>query len=280
MPDHPFCKATTGGTARSVGSRLLASLAIAGGVAALGYRARALSADGAVAATAVGGALLARRDVRSIAALAVFFVSGSALSRLHEPSDVVERGSQRTAQQVLANGGIAGLCAAFARRSDTRMAAAARGALAAAAADTWATEIGRLSATPPRMLLAGTMATPGTSGAVTALGMLGSLAGACAIAAIELPTHATGQRRALAAGAAGTAGALADTLLGELVQERRWCPACDAATEAPVHACGAATTHVGGVAGVTNDVVNLLCTAVGAGVAALLSSGAATLRDG
>lgn len=271
---------STASTSRPVW-RSLASLTLAGGVAALGYRARALSADGAVAATAVGGALLTRRDARSIAALAVFFVSGSALSRLHEPSDVVQRGSQRTAQQVFANGGVAALCTALARRPETRLAAAAHGALAAAAADTWATEIGRLSATPPRLLLAGTVATPGTSGAVTALGMLGSLAGACAIAAVELPANARGQQRALVGIASGLAGSLADTLLGELVQERRWCPTCDAATEAPLHACGTPTTHSGGVPGVTNDVVNLLCTTVGATVAALLSPGTRkTMRQG
>ena len=263
--------------------RLLTSLAIAGGIAALGYRARALSADGAAAATAVGGALLFRRDARSIAALAMFFVSGSALSRLHEPSAVVERGSQRNARQVLANGGIAGLCAALARRTDARAAAAARGALAAAAADTWATEIGRLSSTPPRMLLAGNVAIPGTSGAVTTLGMLGSVGGACALATVELPTKADGRRRALFSVAAGSVGALADTLLGELVQERRWCPTCEVATEAPVHACGTPTTHIGGIEGVTNDVVNLLCTAVGAGVAALLGArtrARETMREG
>ena len=70
----------------------------------------------------------------------------------------------------------------------------------------------------------------------------------------------------------GIVGALLDSLAGELVQERRYCPSCNVATEARVHRCGTPTGFSGGIRGVTNDVVNVMCTATGAviGSAALL----------
>ena len=70
---------------------------------------------------------------------------------------------------------------------------------------------------------------------------------------------------------AGAAGALADSVLGATVQERRWCDACARGTERRVHDCGAATRQVGGVGGVDNDVVNLAATLTGALVVALLA---------
>lgn len=69
----------------------------------------------------------------------------------------------------------------------------------------------------------------------------------------------------------GVAGALADSLSGALIQERRWCNACSAATEQAIHVCGTRTKRVGGIAGFDNDVVNLLCSFVGALVALLMA---------
>ncbi|MDF1506482.1 hypothetical protein PYV61_26240, partial [Roseisolibacter sp. H3M3-2] len=69
-------------------------------------------------------------------------------------------------------------------------------------------------------------------------------------------------------------GALA-MLTGATLQERRRCPACGAGTERAVHGCGTRTVRVGGVPGLGNDAVNVLCGAVGAlagGAAALLAA--------
>ena len=111
---------------------------------------------------------------------------------------------------------------------------------------------------------------PGTSGGVTVAGCLAMAAGAAFVAiiarAISLPDAV------VVIVAAGISGALADSLLGATLQEKRWCPACNAASERRVHDCGAPTAFRGGVAWIDNDAVNLFSTLVGAAVAAILAT--------
>ncbi|HMM43400.1 MAG TPA: DUF92 domain-containing protein, partial [Thermomicrobiales bacterium] len=150
----------------------------------------------------------------------------------------------------------------------------AAGSLAAATADTWATEIGSTSPDTPRLIVSRRPAVPGTSGAVTARGLAAALGGA---GLLGLTTFAVGRSESRACDAAtvvvaGVAGSLVDSVLGELVQERRWCPRCDKPTEARLHRCGEPTVVVGGCRGVTNDVVNVVCTASGTAVAAALGA--------
>jgi uncharacterized protein (TIGR00297 family) len=156
-------------------------------VSTAGYRAGALSANGAVAATAVGGAVVAGVGFRRATPLVAYFVSSSALS--HLPATVVlnqRRGSQRDAIQVLANGGVAAflaLAAALApERARLALQAGYGGAVAAAAADTWATEIGGRVGRRPRSIVTLAPVPPGTSGGVTLAGIAASAAGAAFVA--------------------------------------------------------------------------------------------------
>jgi uncharacterized membrane protein len=84
------------------------------------------------------------------------------------------------------------------------------------------------------------------------------------------------QRGFVAVLAGGVAGALADTLVGAWLQERRRCPACGSATEQAVHDCGTSTVPAGGLRGLDNDRVNLLCALAGAIVAPLVHAGIRT----
>ncbi|MEP6692372.1 MAG: DUF92 domain-containing protein [Gemmatimonadaceae bacterium] len=138
----------------------------------------------------------------------------------------------------------------------------AAGSLAAAAADTWATEIGTLAGGAPRMITTWRLLPAGTSGGVTASGLLAALAGAAAMAGAAV---AFGWSSSIAPAvlAGGVAGSLADSLLGALWQSRRRCDACAMATEQRVHRCGARTRASGGVAWLTNDAVNCGCALVG-----------------
>ena len=64
--------------------------------------------------------------------------------------------------------------------------------------------------------------------------------------------------------------AIADSVVGATLQDRRWCDTCQTSTERAVHGCGTPTRHAGGITAVDNDLVNLIATVAGAAVAALL----------
>jgi uncharacterized protein (TIGR00297 family) len=244
-------------------------------VALTAYRANTLTESGALAATATGTVAVAAGWSWGIL-LVAFFVSGIGLSRVGarrkaEMLDaIVAKNRARDVWQVLANGGLYAAAAAASVVSPAPVwMAIGIGALAASAADTWATEVGTLIGGEPRSIVSGKTVPPGTSGGVTLAGSAAALGGAAfmataaALVGWPVPLYV--------AIASGIAGAFADSLAGALIQERRWCAACRAPTERPVHVCGTRTGRVGGVAGFDNDVVNLLCSFVGALVALLMS---------
>jgi len=257
-------------------ARSLAGLVAAGAIAVAARRVRALSPGGALAATAVGTACVAAGWSWG-ALLIAFFVTSTALSRFRaavkerRTASVVAKGGERDAIQVLANGGpFAAAALASLALPWPGWPAVAGGALATAAADTWATEIGTLAAAPPRSILSGEVVAPGTSGGITAAGTIAAAGGALFVGATA---WLLGWPPRVAAGAAagGFAGALVDSLLGAAVQARRWCDRCGVATERVTHGCGAPTRAAGGLAWLDNDGVNLASALVGALVALLLA---------
>src|SRR5690349_8426815 len=149
--------------------------------------------------------------------------------------------------------------------------AGAAGAIAAAAADTWATEIGAFSPFPPRLITSGQRVTRGTSGGITVLGTLGGVAGAATIAALAAWLRPQGSAPAvtLIAGA-GAAGMLADSVLGATLQGKYECPACDARFERGDTVCHEPVRLSRGWRWLDNDAVNLAATLVGAGVCAVV----------
>lgn len=255
--------------------RALAGFVLAGAIAFVARTVRALSTGGAVAALLVGtAAAIAGWTWATV--LIVFFVTSSALSRFRHATRearigrIVEKGNERDAVQVLANGGVFAAGALLATATgESAWAAAALGALAAATADTWATEVGTVSGGLPRSIISFEPLPAGTSGGVTVPGTLASIAGAAFIAGVGYFTGVGGASVAVFVG--GVLGSLADSLIGGTVQERRWCDGCSEATERRTHYCGSATRVVGGVPGARNDFVNVVCTLVGAGVAAALA---------
>ena len=144
------------------------------------------------------------------------------------------------------------------------------GAMAAALADSMASELGVLSKRPPRDILTLKPVTPGLSGGVTALGLGMSVLGAAIIAALyALPGDGPGFPAFLDVAAAGVFGALCDSALGSGVQVKYRCPACSALTEKPVH-CSVPGVPERGLRFMTNDAVNLCNNLLGAAAAAAL----------
>jgi uncharacterized protein (TIGR00297 family) len=255
--------------------RALAGFVLAGAIAFVARTVRVLSLGGAVTALLVGtAAAIAGWTWATL--LIVFFVTSSALSRFKHAArearigGIVEKGNERDAVQVLANGGVfAGAALLATATSEPAWAAAALGALAAATADTWATEVGTVAGGSPRSIITLRPLPAGTSGAITVSGTLASIVGAAFIASVS---YLMGFGRVSAAVfVGGVLGSLADSLMGGTIQERRWCDGCSEATERRTHYCGRATRVVGGVPGARNDFVNVVCTLVGAVVAAALA---------
>jgi uncharacterized protein (TIGR00297 family) len=219
-----------------------------------------LAPGGLAAALAVGAAVAWGFGWHGLVVLFAFFISGSLLTQLAE-----RRAPRRTARQVCANGGVAAVAALFG--AWTVMA----GALAAAAADTWATELGAFSPFAPRLITTAARVTRGASGGITALGTAGGVAGAVLIA---LTARWVGPRGAAPGSAAlitaaGVAGMLADSVLGAIVQGKYECPACDARFERGNSVCHEPVRLTRGWRWLDNDGVNLAATLVGAAVAAL-----------
>ena len=188
-----------------------------------------LTAAGAAAALAVGGATVLGVGWRGVLLLLAFFVSGSLLTR---------GGGRRNARQVLANGGDAAVAALLGSWP------AFAGAVAAAAADTWATEIGAHSPTPPRLITSGAAVTPGADGGVTLLGTGGGVLGAAMIGALFFLLGPRPGWGGVVVAGAGVLGMLIDSLLGATLQgpDDRW---------------------------LNNDGVNLAMTLAGAAIAAV-----------
>src|SRR4051812_12433897 len=141
--------------------RALLGFALACGIAIAAHRAGSLSRSGAIAAI-VAGTTSVVAGWNWGALLVIYFIVSSALSHFRRrekeklTADIVEKGGARDAVQVLANGGVFVILAFGAvylpHASATYLTAGALGALAAATADTWGTEIGTLFGGVPRSL--------------------------------------------------------------------------------------------------------------------------------
>jgi uncharacterized protein (TIGR00297 family) len=223
-----------------------------------------LTPGGLAAALAVGAAGAWGLGWPGVTMLLAFFLPGSLLTQLAE-----RRAPRRTWRQVLANGGVAAVAALLGSWT------AAAGALAAAAADTWATEIGSFSPIPPRLITTGARVTRGTSGGITALGTVGGVVGAAAITLVAVLVGPRGAAPGPAALlAAGVLGMLVDSVLGATLQGRYECPACGAQLERGDTVCHEPVRLIRGRRWLDNDAVNLMATLVGATVAALGSRSA------
>ncbi|HLE53241.1 MAG TPA: DUF92 domain-containing protein [Anaerolineales bacterium] len=249
-------------------------------IAYLAFRAGALAPSGAWAAMLSGGLIFGLGGIPWAVLLLTFFISSSLLSRAFAASKFVlaekfAKGSRRDYGQVLANGGLGALLAlllALLPLEEWPWIAFA-GAMAAVNADTWATELGVLSASPPRLITNRKVVERGTSGGITLFGNLAALAGAALIgfgAALFTPDIPALRLMAVFI-VAGFAGATLDSFLGASVQAIYYCPQCQKETEShPRHRCGTETVQVRGWRWLNNDLVNFSCSLVGASVAAVI----------
>jgi uncharacterized protein (TIGR00297 family) len=252
-------------------------------VAVLAYRAHSLNKSGAVAASVVGAVVFGLGGWMWAILLLIFFVTSSGLSRAFKKrkaglNEKFSKGSERDAGQVFGNGGLATLFAALHAVYPESILPwiGFAAALAAVNADTWATELGVLNPTPPRMITnLGKRVEKGTSGGISFWGTVASLLGSAVIAlpaVLLAPTGTLNTNHFLLITAAGLAGSLFDSFLGATVQAMYYCPNDNKETEKhPLHTCGTETVHLRGWKWLDNDWVNFACSALAVVIALLLT---------
>jgi len=248
-------------------------------VSGAAYRKQSLSLSGMIAAAVMGTVYYAAGNLFWFGLLLIFFITSTAFSkfrgdRKRDLEKSYAKTGRRDAGQVFANGGIGMLaCIGNALWPDPAWAWFFVGSMAAVTADTWATEWGGLSKTPPRSVLTWKPLPAGTSGGVSRLGSFAALVGALLIGAaaqilLDLTAGGSGTngtaayfaslwRWTVIGGFAGFAGAFADSLLGATLQRMQRCPKCGKSVEVNTH-CGTATLPLRGLRWMNNDAVNVL----------------------
>jgi len=248
-----------------------------------------LTRDGVAGAVLVGTLTFGLGGLAWAAVVVAFFVSSSLLThygaeRKRETSAEYEKGGRRDLAQTLANGGAAAVLAlanALFPAYGMPIFAAFAGAMAAATADTWATELGMLSAARPRMVTTWQEARPGENGAVSALGLVAAATGAIMIGSAAFAGRFAEEIFAdvplvayrwlpTAALAGGFLGSVVDSILGATVQALYYCARDKAYTEKTVHGCGRPAVLARGLPWMNNDMVNFLASLAGAITAVLV----------
>lgn len=257
---------------------LLVAALLSTAISLLAYLRGSLAPSGVAGAILVGTFTVAFGGWVWGLLLAVFFVTSSLLSHFKEgekrlAAEKFDKSHRRDLAQTLANGGVGALIALL----NLLIPAPIwfpffLGVMATVNADTWATELGTLSKSAPRLITNGHRVEVGVSGAVSPLGTLVSFGGGLLIGLVA----ALAQRRerpwliALSAGVAGLCGSLFDSLLGATVQQIYYCDVCQKETERKLHKCGHATRPLRGWSWLNNDLVNLLSSIAGGLVALIM----------
>lgn len=227
------------------------------------YYLKALDFDGLVGGTVVGMLVYAASPAL-FGTMLTFMVSSTLIGRFARHDERFQKKGKRNAIQVLSNSFAAALAGLLilSGRDGLGLGIAA---IAAAAADTWATELGSLSSRRPRLITTLQPVEKGKSGGVTPAGLMASLLAGAFIFLVTFPFYGT--RFLLPALVGGALGSLLDSLLGASVQGIFRCRVCGRATEHREH-CGKTTLPERGLWWFNNDLVNLVSTA-GAMVIAL-----------
>jgi uncharacterized protein (TIGR00297 family) len=254
-------------------TQFLIGLALAVFIAYGAYRAHSLAKSGAYAAVLLGTIIFGLGGWKYGVLLLTFFITSSALSHSfkkykHGLDEKYSKGDERDTGQVFGNGGIPAIFATlhFFFPFETWPWLGFAASLAAVNADTWATELGVLNPNPPRLITNFKVVEKGTSGGISLIGTLASLAGAALIGVLAslLGPQPASVPIGMIITVAGFAGALFDSFLGATVQAVYFCPKDKKETEQhPTHSCGAQTTRVRGWVWLNNDWVNVACGAFG-----------------
>jgi uncharacterized protein (TIGR00297 family) len=251
-------------------------------LAILSVRVHSLDVGGGFAAVIIGTIVFGNGAWPWYTVLLSFFISSTILTRFKHSAKSAKgieelKAGARNFWQAVGQGGIAALSAGVAILLPNHITFFGVGfvsALAEANADTWAVELGVLSARNPRLITKlSEEVLPGTSGGISVLGEFSAVAGSLFVSLTASVLGVFGSVSlilVLAAAIAAVTGEHIDSLLGATVQATYYCPACKKETERRIHKCGTATQHIRGFHPVTNEAVNFISTGLTAIVAMTL----------
>jgi uncharacterized protein (TIGR00297 family) len=220
--------------------RLLAALGITAAFALLAWYAHGVNLSGALAGSAIAFVLAAREIRMFFILLAVFALTLGATRlgvRRKQRLRAAEAADGRSASQVMANLGVAGLIVALAPSGWELLALAA---LAGVAADTSSSEIGMAFPGKTVLITSWKTVAPGIDGGISLLGTAAALVAAAVVALAGKVSGLVPAHLALVIIYAGFLGTLVDSLLGAVLERRGY---------------------------LNNDLVNLLSTAAAVGIA-------------
>ena len=207
--------------------RMAVAAAVTVGFAALARGLRGVNRSGALAGGIACFVLYASAGPAAFAALATLFLLAWVSTRLgfrrKQALGVAEQREGRSGWQVLANLGVAaGGSILFSATGNRAWLVAAIAALAEAATDTVASEIGQTRGGTALLITTWKRVPSGTDGGVTFLGTVAGVLAGLAVASISALTGLLAPNQLWSAAAAGFAGMLVDSLLGATFQRRGW----------------------------------------------------------
>ena len=216
--------------------------------AVLARRFRAVTRGGAVAGFITTCLIFVALGANSFYVVLSVFALASLTTRVayarKQRLGTAESRKGRRAAQVLANLSVATLCAVLSPITGKHIfAVMAFGAACEAAADTVASECGQAWSDRVYMITSMRRVATGTDGGVSVVGTLCAIVAAVMVALVARAGHLISPHETWAAAGGGVLGMLADSVIGATVQSRGW---------------------------MNNDAVNLVSTAVAAGVTAAL----------
>jgi uncharacterized protein (TIGR00297 family) len=216
----PSCWATTPERWALVGTVTLA-------FALLARALHGVNRSGAVAGGLACFLLFAGCGPAAFAALGALFVITWVSTRLgyHRKLalGLAERREGRNAGQILSNLAVAALASvAFGATGRRAFLVATAAALAEAATDTVASEIGQYRSSQPRMITSWKHVPAGTDGGITTAGTVAGVAGGLVVAIVAVLGGMIHISEVWIPMTAGTAGMLIDSILGATLQRRGW----------------------------------------------------------
>ncbi len=274
------------------GTGLIARFLV-GGICALllalfSIKVKFLNSSGATATFLLGTTIFGVGGLQWTIPLLTFYLLSSVLSKLGRNRKarfdlVFEKGSQRDAGQVYANGGIAWIIMIiYSLTNEPAYFFAYLGTLAAVQSDTWATEIGTMWPNPTARLITTMEPVPvGTSGGVSFPGTLGAFVGALLICASAVLMQVGWlldfgiAKSFMLIGFSGLLASLVDSFFGATVQAQYYDPVREKVTERTqsYRSDGTVVENklIKGYHYVNNDVVNTLCALSGCALAFFFS---------